>query len=412
MTTMLVALWFGGTNVSAGTADRETPVVLAVRRATPGVVTVEVQGETKSLFGFSRTTASAGSGVVISDDGLVLTNAHVVARARRITVHSDRGQGWEARVMAFDEALDLAVLKMQGASRLTPVAIGNSDELMLGETAIAIGNPLGLGLTVSTGVIASVRRELEITPGIQQSFVQTDAAINPGNSGGALVNLDGELIGINTAIRADAQGIGFAIPVNRAMKIAADLVNYGAVRAPWLGIHVRDLDPRRRIPAVQVETVAQHGPAGEAGLRPGDLITEVEGRSVTSRAELNSRLAAKTPGDRVRLTTVRDNRYAEVTLETVPVPAGLGKMLIREHLGITVKATPQGVLVVQMRPDGVWAIENLRAGDLVIAVDGQLIRSVDDLADALRQAQAQHRGHALFTIRRGNAQGHISLALY
>ena len=392
-------------------ADRETPVVLAVRRATPGVVTVEVEVDTPGLFRYGPPSASQGSGVVISTDGLLLTNAHVVAGARRISVHSDQGKGYDARVMAVEPDLDLAVLKMQGASRLTPVSIGDSDDLMLGESVIAIGNPLGLGLTVSTGVVASVRRDLEITPGIHQSFVQTDAAINPGNSGGALVNLNGELIGINTAIRADAEGIGFAIPVNRAMKVAADLVNYGAVRAPWLGIDVRDLDPRRRVSAVRISGVAPGGPGAKAGLRPGDLVTELQGVSVTSRAELNARLAERTPGDRIRLTIVRDNRYEEVTLATTAVPPDLGRQLVAERIGVEVKSTPQGLLVVAMKGRGAWALANLRIGDLIVAVDGQLTLKPDELATALGRAQSQHRGHALFTVRRGNAQGHISLDL-
>jgi len=395
----------------APAADRETPVVLAVRRATPGVVTVDVEVDSPGLFRFGPPAASQGSGVVISEDGLVLTNAHVVAGARSIAILSDDGKGYEARVMAVEPDLDLAVLKMQGADALSPVDIGDSDALMLGETVIAIGNPLGLGLTVSTGVVASVRRDLEIKPGIQQSFVQTDAAINPGNSGGALVDINGRLIGINTAIRADAEGIGFAIPVNRAMKVAADLVNYGAVRAPWLGIDVRDLDPRRRVSAVRISGVAPGGPGAKAGLRPGDLITELEGRPVSSRAELNARLAERKPGDRLTITTVRDNRYAEVALATIAVPSGIGRELLEDRIGIEVKPTPQGLLVVAMKGRGAWALANLRIGDLVVAVDGQLTLRPSDLEDALRQAQAQHRGQALFTVRRGNAQGHISLDL-
>jgi len=398
-------------SVPASAADRETPVVLAVRRATPAVVTVEVEVDSPGLFGFGRSAASQGSGVVISTDGLVLTNAHVVDGARRISVHSDTGTGYDARVMAVERDLDLAVLKIEGARRLTPATIGDSDDLMLGETVIAIGNPLGLGLTVSTGVVASVRRDLEIKPGISQSFVQTDAAINPGNSGGALVDINGELIGINTAIRADAEGIGFAIPVNRAMKVAADLVNYGAVRAPWLGFDLVDIDRRRRVAAVAIAGVAADGPAARAGLRPGDLVTELEGQPVTSRAELNARLAERKPGDRIRLTTVRDNRYSEVTLATVAIPSDLGRRLLADHIGIEVKATAHGLLVVAMKGRGAWALAGLRMGDLIVAVDGRTTPQPTDLEHALREAQARHRGAALFTVRRGNAQGHISLDL-
>lgn len=218
---VLLALTLHGTPAMA--AERRTPVVEAVERATPAVVTIETQVSQSSpfaaLYGAPR-SSSAGSGVVIDSDGVVLTNAHVVEGALSIEVHTNDGRSWPAVVLAMESELDLAVLRLEGARDLPQIAMADSDALLLGEPAIAIGNPYGLGLTVSTGIVSSVQRDVEIRSGLYQSYIQTDAAINPGNSGGALVNIHGELIGINTAIRADAEGIGFAIPVNRARKIA------------------------------------------------------------------------------------------------------------------------------------------------------------------------------------------------
>ena len=411
MSPLLLCLWGVEPAVAA---NRRTPVVEAVERATPAVVTVQVEVETHNPFAFfgSQVAASEGSGVVIRSEGLVLTNAHVVDGARSIVVRTTDGRARPARVMAMEPDLDLAVLQVEGAVNLPTATLGDSSDLMLGETVIAIGNPLGLGLTVSTGVVSSVARDVEVRPGLHQSFVQTDAAINPGNSGGALVDINGALIGINTAIRQDAEGIGFAIPVNRAMKIAADLVHFGTVRAPWLGIDVEDVDMRSALRgAVLVRSVAHEGPGHRAGLQRGDLIIEVDGHTVTSRADLNGRLAERSPGEVLDVTVVRENRYATIAIETTSVPEDTGIRLIRDHLGIEVAATETGVAVVRAAADGLWARSSLRVGDVIVAIDGAAIGSVAEAHEALRRVRSQHRASALITVRRGRHQGHVELSL-
>ncbi len=395
--------------------DRRTPVVVAVERATPAVVTVEVEVERQNPWAFwdAQRTASEGSGVVIRAEGIVLTNAHVVAGAHTVHVRLADGRRLEANVTALESDLDLAVLQIPGVRNLLPVAIGDSDSLLLGETAIAIGNPLGLGLTVSTGVVSSIARDVEIQPGLNQTFVQTDAAINPGNSGGALINLHGELIGINNAIRADAEGIGFAIPVNRAMKIAADLVDFGAVRAPWLGIDVANTGLRTaRGGAVRITGVLPGGPGAAAGLAAGDLITEIDGHALSSRADLNARLAERSPGDTLRLRVLREQRYAEVAVASRALPADAGQELAAGILGIQLAPTRGGVAVVRAARGGRWLREGLQVGDVILAIDGSPTRDPADAYALLRRARAQHRGYALFSLRRGTAFGRLRLPLH
>ncbi|HMU81033.1 MAG TPA: trypsin-like peptidase domain-containing protein, partial [Microthrixaceae bacterium] len=258
---------------------RRTPIVEAVERATPAVVTILVRGSGGSLFGVQRgPSESEGSGVIVGSDGVIVTNAHVVEAADTITVHLTDGRTFPGTVVAADRSIDLAVVRVSGASGLPTLPLGNSDDLLLGEPAIAIGNPYGLGLTVSTGVVASTGRDVDAPGGGKQTYIQTDAAINPGNSGGALVNARGELIGINTFVHSAGEGIGFAIPVNRARKITGDLLIYGAVQLPWLGVDLMDRSATRTAaPTVAVARVYEGGPSQRSGLRVGDTVVEVSG---------------------------------------------------------------------------------------------------------------------------------------
>lgn len=401
---------------SASPADRRTPVVEAVELATPAVVAIDVQAAASNPF-FAGSMGSHGSGVIIDADGIVLTNAHVVEGARAIQVRAESGDAWSATVLAMDVDLDLAVLQLDDAKGLPTIELADSDALMLGETAIAIGNPLGLGLTVSTGIVSSIDREVELHDGVKQPFIQTDAAINPGNSGGALVDIQGRLIGVNTAIRADAQGIGFAIPVNRARKVADDLVHYGTVRAPWLGLDVVDIDAHRlrrtalADGAVQVSRVWRNGPARATGLQPGDLLFEVEGARVRSRADLNARLADLAPGAAVRARWIRDGNVSNGTIASTDVPDDAAAFSIREVLKVQLKASDEGIVVAAADAAGSWSRSRLRPGDLIVGADGRRVTSPSDLDNAIRKARAQHRAEVLFTVRRGVYQGHMSVEI-
>lgn len=386
--TICLCLWLVTSHATA--TDRRTPIVHAVELATPAVVTIEVE------VGRSAQEGQEGSGVVIREDA-VLTNAHVIQGARQVFVRLADGGRHPATVIARDYDIDLAVLRVMDAEPLVPIAVGDSGQLLLGETVIAIGNPLGLGMTVSTGVVASISRDVEIEPGLTQTFIQTDAAINPGNSGGALVDVNGRLIGINTAIRRDAEGIGFAIPVNRAMKIARDMLDYGNVRAPWLGVGLRDTNLRGPI---LVTGVVAEGPGRTAGLQEGDLVTAVDGHPIKSRSDLNARIAQQSPGDTIQLTVLRKRQTTEVEVLTEELPAEAPATLVRDVFGIELAMSRGQVKVSHVIADGAWTERGLAVGDVISTVDDTTTPRVEDVHLALRRAMSQHRDRVSIVVRR------------
>ena len=397
---------------------RRTPVVLAVERALPAVVTVKVEVQTASpfmRFG-AEARASEGSGVIIDAQGLVLTNAHVVDGARAIEVHLQDGRSFQGDVVAQDPSIDLAVLRLRGASDLPIIPLGNSDDLLLGEPAIAIGNPFGLGHTVSTGVIGSGGRDVSMGDGPKQTYIQTDAAINPGNSGGALVNIYGQLIGINTFIHSAGQGIGFAIPANRARKVADDLLRFGQVQIPWLGVSLVDVSPRRsqgRIldGAVAIGRVDDPGVARRGLLRVGDVVLEVDGHRVFTRADLNARLAERSPGDDIQLVLLREQSRVKVAVQGKSVPPGLGDGVIGGTLRVRLEPVRGGLQVTEAGEGGTWLAAGLKPGDIIVGIDGERVRGVEDLAVRLGQARSLHRASAWFVVARGPYQGTVEIAL-
>lgn len=417
MRRLLTMLWLLSTPIVAaahpgGPDDpRHTPVVTAVERATPAVVTVQVEVATASPFFAFRAErrASEGSGVIIAPDGVVLTNAHVVDGAADIRVHLHDGRDFEADLVALDAALDLAVLRLRDASGLPTLPLGDSDDLHLGETVVAIGNPFGLGLTVSTGVVASTGRDVHVGDGPTQTYIQTDAAINPGNSGGALVDLNGSLIGINTFIQRGAEGIGFAIPVQRARKVAGDLLTFGAVQIPWVGAHLVDVPPGR-LPAPwqqgapAVLSAPEGTPAFSAGLRRDDVLLEIDGHRVASRSDLQARLAERTPGEALVLTVLRGASTLTVKVPSRRAPGSLGKAALAA-LGIAAEPVRGGLRIARADADGTWAAAGLREGDVVLGVDGRRVSSPDELAIVLQRAAASHRATVWVAVARGYARG-------
>jgi S1-C subfamily serine protease len=399
--------------------ERRTPVVLAVEAATPAVLSLEIEQPAQSSFYYRWEAPKAtgqGSGVVIAPEGVVLTNAHVVAGAVKIVAHTSEGRSYQARVIGMDEDLDLAVLRLEGVEYIPSITV-DTDSPILGETVIAIGNPYGLGLTVSTGVVSSVSREVEIKAGIKQPYIQTDAAINPGNSGGALVNVEGNLIGINTAIYAQGEGIGFAIPAERAMKIARDLLTYGSVRAPWLGADLQDLDRRALVGtplkegAVRVSGVFPGGPAATAGLEKKDLLYRADDRPIRSRADLNAYLATLEPGAAISLSLYRDTQPITLSLPSIAIPPDLGTRVMHKTLGISVQPRDGGLTVTAASPTGTWAHSRLRVGDRIVAVNGERVQTEEELTDALTRAKAAHRPSAMFTVTRGRSQGTLVVSI-
>lgn len=357
---------------------------------------------------------SAGSGVIVdAKKGTVLTNYHVIHEADEVQVSLIDGRSFEAKVLGVDPELDIAVLQINGNS-LSDVPLANSSELEVGDFAVAIGNPFGLGQTVTTGVISALGRSGLRMEGYE-NFIQTDASINPGNSGGALVNLRGELIGINTAIIAPAGGnigIGFAIPINMARASMEQILATGEVRRGQIGVTIQDITPDLRkafrlplgIQGVLVTGVIEKSSAARAGLKAGDIILDIENEPTTSVAQLRSQIGAIPIGNQFELTRLRDNQRKTVSL-TIQDPDQLLGTVNNLHPLLNGARfenieDPEGIAVVSLSPNSPAIHSGLRIGDVILGANQQRVKNLDQFGKALRLNKSQ----ILLNIRRqGNA---------
>ncbi|MDB9316429.1 HhoA/HhoB/HtrA family serine endopeptidase [Nodularia spumigena] len=276
-----------------------------------------------------------GSGFITTADGLIFTNAHVVADADKVTVLLKDGRSFEGEVVGADSVTDVAVVKI-AATELPIVKLGNSDNLMAGEPAIAIGNPLGLDNTVTQGIISATQRSVAGlgVPAERVDFIQTDAAINPGNSGGPLLNAQGEVIGMNTAIIQGAQGLGFAIPINTAQRIAAQLIEKGRVDHPYIGIQMAQLSPELREKINQSDAgikitqdtgvivlgVVRNSPASRAGMRPGDIIESINNVAIQDIKQVQQQVEDTNIGESMQITINRDGSRQQITVQPEALP--------------------------------------------------------------------------------------------
>ncbi len=398
-------------------AERRTPIVRAVEAAAPSVVnisskrvrTVQVmphfwmdlpdifRRELGPLFRPRRQVSnSLGSGVIISARGYIVTNAHVVDRADEIIVTLSDESQLPADLVSADPESDLAVIKIDAESPLQAVTMGTSSDLMIGETVIAVGNPFGYQHTVTTGVVSAVDRAIEPAPGAEYTgLIQTDAPINPGNSGGPLLNIRGELIGINTAIRAGAQGLGFAIPVDRVREIMVDLLSVRRAGQAWLGLRFRtDVGA-----AAVVETVERGSPAEAAKLTPGDRIERLDGRPVRDAIEFETRVLDRKSGDSLALGVRRgaDLVRVNVTLAEPPKPDGAKLALVQfglhlqelsSELAETLQlATDEGLLVGGVEPGTPAARAGFQERDVIVQVDRFRMADLDGLGRLLAQVR-------------------------
>src|SRR5262245_48904475 len=283
-----------------------------------------------------------------------MTNVHVVERPSSIHVTLSDEREFDAKLVGADADADIAILRVQAGGPLPSIPLGSSADLMIGESVIAIGNPFGLSHTVTTGVVSAVGRSLRDEDRTYTDFIQTDASINPGNSGGPLLNIKGELVGINTAIYGKAQGIGFAIPVDRARRIMKDLVSYGEVRRPWVGLLVQDLTPELAQHfgtrhGVIVADVEPKSPGAAAGLERGDAIIKVDGHDVASREEFEQRIQDHAESDRINLTLRRDGRDEAVELRASAFPSARADELAWQLLGVEASEDANGLVVRRVR---------------------------------------------------------------
>ncbi|MCR4669556.1 MAG: trypsin-like peptidase domain-containing protein [Saccharofermentans sp.] len=279
--------------------------------ATVGI-TISAQTQA-SRYGSGYTYQASGSGFIISEDGYILTNYHVIEGYETVTVATYDDKTYDAKVIGYDETNDIAVIKVE-AEGLSTVTLGNSDELRVGEDVLAIGNPLGeLTFSLTRGIVSALSRNVRVESGNTMHLIQTDCAINSGNSGGALFNSYGEVIGITNAkysgdsSSASVDNIGFAIPINSVRDIITSIIDKGYIEKPYIGVTVYDLDPRRSpVQGAAVYTVEQDSPADKAGLRKDDVITQVNGKDISGQQELRAALAKCKVGDEVELTVYRD----------------------------------------------------------------------------------------------------------
>ena len=405
---------------------RRTPVVQVVERVRPAVVnltarqlvTVRPRSIFDQLFPDFAPPAeripsqSLGSGVTISSEGLIVTNEHVIEGAAEIKVRFADGKEVDAEVIGSDADADLALLRVPGKGRpFLPLA--EQDDSMIGETVIAIGNPLGLESTVTVGVL-SARDRTVMSPSTRRvytDFLQTDASINPGNSGGGLVDLDGRLIGINTAIIGDAQGIGFAIPAKRVRRVVNDLMRYGQVQAAWLGLFVKTRGDGRRGAArgVEIADVFPESPAAAAGLERGAVLLEGGGRPLASRDEYATLLAQLAPGDRVTLRVAEGGQTREVSLRATRPPEDLGEQLLLRFVGIRLAERGGRVVVARVVGGSDAERAGLAGGDFVLQVNGERVSTVAEVDRVL--AREHTRSSVLLVVGRGPFAYQLPFAL-
>ena len=415
-------------------ASRRTAIVRAANRVAPAVVAVNTlrtervrpRSAWEGLFlppGAQRRSSGLGSGFVIDASGVVLTNDHVVRGADRVMVTLPDGRDFEADVAGSDPVTDVAVLRLRGAAGADlPVApLGTSEGLLIGEWVVAIGNPFGNLFsnsepTVTTGVVSALGRHIIPSgndgEGVYLGMIQTDASINPGNSGGALVNVLGEVVGVNASIfsrSGGSEGLGFAIPIDRALRIAADLLEHGEVRRAWLGLEVEpvEADVWGRTRGVRVSRVVEGSPAAAAGIRAGARLLEAQGRRLTAPLDYEDVLLDLAAGDEVTLSV--EGRDRPVRLRTVALPTMRAERVealrdlqlvtvtpeVRAERGVTSEA---GALVVAISPE-LQAQLGFREGDVILRIGNVNVRTAEDAARVFQGLRG--RGQVRIYFERG-----------
>jgi serine protease Do len=432
-----------------GVASRVTPTVVFIEVESPSDVRREFE-EAHPFGPQRRFRRSAGSGVIISAEGYIVTNAHVISSANRISVLLNDKREFDADVIGVDPTTDLAVIRLLDADNLPVATIGDSDRLEVGEWVLAVGNPFRLTSTVTAGIVSALGRQVDIIDDSYriEDFIQTDAAINPGNSGGALVNLQGEVVGIATAIATESgsyEGYGFAVPSKLVVRVATDLIEFGDVRRGYLGVQIRAVvasDARQhnldRVQGVVVDQVVEEGAAALAGLRTGDILLAVDGVPVDAPNQFQSAIALRRPGDTVRLDVWRRGSVREIDAQLIgrddeafrawaaqpsartplpsrpdraprdpgqrdqrlfePDPWGVGFRDLtsedRQRFGVD-----GGAFVVYVRPGGPAAADGLPARTVVVEIEGEPVLSASQ-AQSMLEAVARAGETALLRVRR------------
>jgi Do/DeqQ family serine protease len=433
----VIALCLAGSGAVAQTTPGNSGMpTLAplIKDVSPAVVSIATKGQLNAppnplmedpffrrFFGIPqqpREVRSAGSGVIVdARNGYILTNHHVVENADEIEIVLVDNRNLRAKVVGSDEGTDIAVLKIDNPSELVQLRLGNSDQVQVGDFVLAIGNPFGLQHTVTYGMVSALGRT-GISPDGYEDFIQTDASINPGNSGGALINLKGELVGINSAIFSNTGGnigIGFAIPVNMAKSIMSQILEFGKVRRGLLGVSISDFSADTAkaygIDAKEgalVQEVVSGSAAEKAGIKVGDVIVAIDGQPVTNASSLRTTIGLKRSGDSVKIDILRDGKRSTVTanLDERAVTEQIGAEEIHPGLAGAELATYDGtggsfngpaVVVVTVEPESPAAARGLRPNDVIYAVNRQRVRSVQELQELTQQTNL-----LILAVRRGS----------
>ena len=402
--------------VSAGeesTFDRRTPVVKVYQDTHKAVVNIAGERLVSSsvwpgyewpdmfdLWGprYQRQVAVLGSGMVVHEDGYVITNAHVIKGSEKIKVVFSDGSEFPAKIISGDESRDLAVLKIPVNKKLPFIHLGRSNDLMIGETVIAIGNPYGYANTVTSGVVSAVGRDIQVAEGFWlRGLIQTDAPINPGNSGGPLLNINGELIGVNTAVRAEAENIGFAIPVDMLVDNLSHMLMPEKLRRVRLGLAMGRMKKIGQFSGLVVDSVSKESPADKEGISAGDLVLEIDGRKLTSVIDFYVKMMDKEIGQPIQVTYVRStaaslrSRTVKLTMQSRPLPDG--RKLVSRFFQMEVSELTDRVarkfgfqsaypilIVTDIERGGIAEKSGLIAGDLILQINNATVRNVRELS--------------------------------
>ncbi len=371
---------------AAAAGERVTPVVKAVQKVQDAVVNIRTETVVRRAgpfndpffdefmgYGGTYRSQSLGTGVIIRGDGIVVTNYHVIDSSTDITVILPDNRQYKAAIVGGDSLLDIAILKVAGASGSLPyLPLGTANDLLPGETVIAIGNPYGLNSSVTTGVVSNIRRILKVDNDFAV-FIQTDALINPGNSGGPLINLDGEVIGINSAIYRDAQGIGFAIPIDAVRRVLPDIMQYQKIRRGYLGFSLKTPSDTSA-GGLQVSEVMHGGEAERLGVRNGDYLISLDDLPLSGTVSVNYILRTFPPGESVRAVFMRNGKEIRLTLRLSEYPRNYGIMVLRDKYGLVV-AEQNNVIVVRSSRYPQY----IREGDILVAVNGRELSGMQAL---------------------------------
>jgi serine protease Do len=429
---------YGQTAESAGPpADFKTAIGWVAQKNIPAVVHIEVSERQeinnpfmpfendpffKHFFNmprmpkkFKREMRGLGTGMIIDDKGHIITNNHVVGGAQKILVLLDSGKQYKAKMIGTDPKTDLAVIKIETKELLPCVSFGDSDNVKVGDWVVAIGHPRGLDQTVTQGIISAKHRRGIIDPSTYQDFLQTDAAINPGNSGGPLLNLQGEVIGVNAAIASESggfEGIGFSIPGNMALYISRELIARGKIERGWLGASVQDLTPElaksfgvENVRGALIADVSKNGPAQKAGIKRGDVVIKFDGEDIPDSSTLRNKVALTTIGKKATVTVLRSGKQQdiEVTIGNLQDEEKMLSTSLRERLGITVRPVTEkevkkyglesevGVVISALDAGSTFKEAGFEVGDLILEINNKPITDVESFVGQINAVPANQQ---------------------